>query len=139
MLCFTGVEYPPTTLLSYPITSEGRLKCVGQSEETNGLAHRRLDVERLDVLPVLLEQRDEEVDACARGSVGASGVEAGRLTQHDVSEDLVLGHLDVADGDAEAKNLLELELDGRANLSELAVEVLGVRDGRRELAGYNNR
>ena len=31
--------------------------------ETNGLAHRALDVQRLDVLPVLLEQRDEEVDA----------------------------------------------------------------------------
>lgn len=34
-----------------------------RSEETDGLAHRRLDVQRLDVLPVLLEQRDEEVDA----------------------------------------------------------------------------
>lgn len=32
-------------------------------EETDGLAHRRLDVERLDVLPVLLKKRDEEVDA----------------------------------------------------------------------------
>ena len=31
--------------------------------QTDGLAHRRLDVERLDVLPVLLEQGDEEVDA----------------------------------------------------------------------------
>ena len=60
-----------------------------------------------------------------------------RRTQHDVGEDLVVGHLDVADGDAQAKNLLELELDRRANLSELVVKVLGVRDGRRELAGYN--
>ena len=34
-------------------------------EETDGLAHRRLDVQRLDILPVLLEQGDEEVDACA--------------------------------------------------------------------------
>ena len=33
------------------------------SEETDGLAHRRLDVKGLDVLPVLLEQGDEEVDA----------------------------------------------------------------------------
>ena len=32
-------------------------------EDTDRLAHRRLNVERLDVLPVLLEQRDEEVDA----------------------------------------------------------------------------
>ena len=34
-------------------------------EETDGLAHRALDVQRLDVLPVLLEQRNEEVDAWA--------------------------------------------------------------------------
>lgn len=35
----------------------------GELEQTDGLAHRRLDVERLDVLPVLLEKGDEEVDA----------------------------------------------------------------------------
>ena len=61
--------------------------------------------------------------------------ETGR-TKHDVAEHLVVGHLDVADGDTQAENLLELELDGRADLSELVLEVLGVRDGRRELAGY---
>ena len=31
--------------------------------ETDGLAHGRLDVKRLDVLPVLLEERHKEVDA----------------------------------------------------------------------------
>jgi len=31
--------------------------------KTDRLAHCALDVERLDVLPVLLEERDEEVDA----------------------------------------------------------------------------
>ena len=30
--------------------------------EAHGLPHRRLDVQRADVLPVLLEERDEEVD-----------------------------------------------------------------------------
>ena len=30
--------------------------------QAHGLAHRRLDVERTHVLPVLLEQRDQEVD-----------------------------------------------------------------------------
>ena len=34
--------------------------------EADGLAHRALDVQRLDVLPVLLEQRNEEVDAWAK-------------------------------------------------------------------------
>jgi hypothetical protein len=32
--------------------------------EADGLAHGGLDVQRLDVLPVLLEQGHEEVDAC---------------------------------------------------------------------------
>ena len=41
------------------------------SEQTDRLAHRGLDVQRLDVLPVLLEQRDEEINAFADGSVRA--------------------------------------------------------------------
>lgn len=44
---------------------------------------------------MLLEERDEEVDR-----------------EHGVSEDLFGGHLDVSDGDTEAKNLLELEFNG---------------------------
>ena len=59
-----------------------------------------------------------------------------RRTQYDVGEDLVVGHLDVADGDTQTENLLQLELDGRADLSELVLEVLGVRDGSGELASY---
>ena len=35
---------------------------MGRLVETDGFAHRRLDVKGLDVLPVLLQQRDEEVD-----------------------------------------------------------------------------
>ena len=58
-----------------------------------------------------------------------------RRTQHDVREDLIVGHLDVANGDTQAENLLELELDRRADLGDLVLEVLGVRDGRGELAG----
>ena len=57
-----------------------------------------------------------------------------RHTQHDVAENLVLGHLDVADSDTQAENLLELELDGRADLSQLVVKILRVRHRSRELA-----
>ena len=63
-------------------------------------------------------------------------VTTARRTQHDVTEDLVLSHLDVADSDTKAENLLQLELDGRADLSELVAQVLGVRDGGGELAGW---
>ncbi len=87
-------------------------------EETVDLAHGGLDVERLDVLPLLLKKRDQEVDG-----------------KHDVGEQLVVGHLDVANGDTEAENLLELELDGALDLVDLLLEVLVVRDGGRELAG----
>jgi len=86
-------------------------------EKTDRLAHRGLDVQGLDVLPVLLEQRDEEVDA-----------------QHDVSKNLIVGHLDVTNSDTQAKNLLQLELDGGANFSELVSEVLSVRYRCGELA-----
>ena len=55
-------------------------------------------------------------------------------TQHDVGEDLVLGHLDVADGNTQAENLLELELDRRADLSNLVGQVLSVGHGGGELA-----
>jgi len=88
-----------------------------RSEETDRLAHRALDVQGLDILPVLLEQGDQEVD-----------------TKHDITQDLILSHLDMANGDTQAKNLLELELDGRADLSELAVQVFVVGDGGGELS-----
>ena len=41
----------------------------------------------------------------------------------------------MSNGDTQAQHLLELELDGGANLSELVAEVLGVRHGGGELAG----
>ena len=66
---------------------------------------------------LLLEQGDEEVDA-----------------QHHVLHDLVLLHVDVADGDTEAEHLLELELDRRADLVDLAGEILVVSDRRGEFA-----
>lgn len=51
----------------------------------------------------------------------------GRIrTQHDVSENLVVVHLDVADGDTEAQDLLKLEFNGGANFGELIREVLSV-------------
>jgi len=81
-----------------------------------GLAHGGLDVEGLDVLPVLLEEGDEEVD--------------GNL---DVSVNLVLGHLNVGHSDTEGKDLLELELDGTTDGVDLLVGVLGVLEEGWEL------
>ena len=63
-------------------------------------------------------------------------MDGGVRTQHDVAENLVLSHLDVSDGDTQAENLLELELDRRTNLVQLVPEVFRVRDGGRELASW---
>ena len=70
--------------------------------DPEGLAHGGLDVQGAYILPVLLEQGDQEVD----------GV-------HNVGTDLSLGHADVANSDGHAQHLLQLELDGRLGLIDL--------------------
>lgn len=82
-----------------------------------GLAHGGLQVQRLDVLPSLLQQGDQEVDG-----------------QHGVGDNLVLVHVDVTDGTSETKDLLQLELDGGPDLDELLGEVVRVGDGGGELS-----
>jgi len=67
---------------------------------------------------VLLEKGDQEVDG-----------------HHDVGEELILGHTDVTDGDTQAENLLQLELDGGTDLISLITDVIGVGDGGGELSG----
>lgn len=112
-------------------------RCKGFLEETDGLAHGRLDVERLDVLPVLLEEGDEEVDAY-RETGQITGVDGHRglliRTQHDVGKNLVFAHLDVADSNTQAENLLQLELDSRLNFDDLVAEVFSMGDRGGELA-----
>jgi len=57
-----------------------------------------------------------------------------RHTQHDISEDLVVRHLNVANSDTQAQHLFKLEFDSRPYLSELIGQVFSRRYGRRELA-----
>lgn len=104
---------PLCTLCSEGDSSRG----ASSLEDALGLAHGGLEVDSLDVLPVLLEEGHEEVD----GNV-------------DVGEELLLGHLDVADGDAEAKGLLELELDGGLDLVDLLSHLVLGSDDAGELA-----
>jgi hypothetical protein len=84
--------------------------------ESEGGAHGRLDDQRANVLPVLLKKRDKEVGG-----------------HHDLGGELVLGHLDVANSDGHAENLLKLELDGGSHIVDLGVEVLVVGNGGGEL------
>jgi hypothetical protein len=55
-------------------------------------------------------------------------------TQHDVGKYLLVGHLNVADGDAEAQHLLQLKLDRRAHFNKFVGEVLSMGYRRREFA-----
>ena len=86
------------------------------------LAHGGLNVKALHVLPVLLQQRDEEVHG-----------------QVDVLDELLLSHLHVAHGDAEAENLLHLELDGGLEVQGLLLQVVVVGDEGGELASLKER
>jgi len=81
--------------------------------------HAGLDGQAADVLPALLQQGDEVVDG-----------------QHDVSDELILRHLDVANCDTHAQHLLQLKLDSGLDLGDLGVEVFSVGDGGWELSGF---
>lgn len=83
-----------------------------------GRRHGSLDDKAANVLPALLEEGDEVVDG-----------------EHQVGNDGLLLHGDVADGDTETQDLLKLELDGGLDVGDLGGHVLSVGDGGRELSG----
>jgi len=76
-------------------------------EDAVARAHGALDVQGLDVLPVLLQQGDEEVDRDLH-----------------VGVDLLRGHADMGTSDAKGEHLLQLELDGGLDVVDLLLEVL---------------
>ena len=84
--------------------------------DTGSRAHGSLNVEGLDVLPVLLEEGNEEVD-----------------TQHGVGNEFVIRHFNVTDSDTQAQDLLELELDGSLSFLNLGSQIVRVGNGRGEL------
>ena len=74
-----------------------------------GLAHGALEMEPLHVVPVLLEQRDKEVD-------GHEGI----------LPELIGVHAHIADGHAHAKHLLQLELHLTPDVVDLVLKIVGV-------------
>ena len=83
----------------------------------HGWAHGALDVEHLDVLPVLLQQGHQEV-AC----------------KLHVEADLSVGQVDVSHGEGHAHDLLHLELDGGLDDLHLFHDVVIVVEQGREFA-----
>jgi hypothetical protein len=83
--------------------------------EALGRRHRSLDGQAAHVLPALLQQRDEVVDG-----------------QHDVGDQLVLGHADIANSNTHTQDFLQLELDGALDFVDLGGQIFVVGDGGRE-------
>merc|ERR1719312_5955 len=79
--------------------------------------HSRLDVQRLHVLPMLLQQTHQEVHG-----------------QMNISHELVLCHGHVANSHGETEHLLHLELDGRFQVSYLHFKIVAVSHKSGELA-----
>merc|ERR1719188_1214380 len=86
-----------------------RIQCI--LVKTLDWSHGGLDVETLDVLPVLLQQRDQEVHG-----------------QVNVLDQFFLSHANVANSNTEAQDLLHLELDGRLQIQSLLLQVVIVGD-----------
>ena len=78
-------------------------------------SHRRLDVDGAHVLPVLLQQRHQEIDR-----------------QVNILCQVIIGHVNVTDSNTEAQNFLHLELDGCLDFLNLGGHRLGVGQRSRE-------
>ena len=69
-------------------------------------------MEGLDVLPVLLQQRDEEVGG-----------------QQDVGDQFIIILSGITDSYTHTQHLLQLEFDGRLRILNLSLQVITMRDG----------
>jgi len=85
---------------------------------TVDFTHGTLDVNGFQVLPSLLQQSNQKVNS-----------------QLNVDHQLILGQIDISDGDTHAKNLFQLELDLRLHVSDLGSHIIGMEDKGRELSG----
>ena len=75
--------------------------------DTLWFSHGGLDGQGFDVLPVLLEERNQEVD-----------------WQVQVLDELIIGHWNITDSNVEAKNLFHLELDGGLDIIDFTKHII---------------
>jgi len=96
-----------------PLPLECRIIPVN-SDESDRLAHGAFDVDRLKVVPSLLEHGDQEVEG-----------------HHDVSLEFLVVHIGTTDGASHVGNFSKLELNGRSGISDGGGEglVLGNNGG----------
>merc|ERR1740117_687054 len=83
------------------------------------LAHGALHVQSLDIVPVLLQQRNQEVDSHQR-----------------ILPNLICCHVHMPDGNTHTENLLQLKLHLAADLGDLRFEIVSVLNEGWELASF---
>ena len=81
------------------------------SQNSDGFAHGGLDVDTLDVVPLLLEEGSKEIEG-----------------HNEVLSQFFVGHLFVSGGDVKAGDLLQLPLDGSSHIIDLLLELLVMGD-----------
>jgi hypothetical protein len=94
------------------------IEYIDLEEDLEGGSHGRFEVDHSDVLPVLLQQRSEEVGS-----------------QLGVKSNLALVHAHMSHSHVHGDNLLELELDSRSDLRHLREEIISVSHNGREFTG----
>merc|ERR1719197_1771036 len=75
--------------------------------DTLWFSHGGLDSQRFDILPIFLEERDQEVDS-----------------QVHVLDQLIFSHTNITDGDVETKDLLHLELDSGLDIIDFTKHIV---------------
>ena len=82
-------------------------------------SHGGFDVERPDVLPLFLQQGNQEID----GHV-------------DVLDQLIVVHLDITYGNSQTKDFLHLEFDGSFHLFDFANHIVSLSQDTWKLTGF---
>merc|ERR1719495_748701 len=80
-------------------------------------SHSGLDVEALDILPMLLQQRNQEIHG-----------------QVNILDQFLLRHANITNGNTQTQDLLHLELDGWLQVKCLLLQVVAVGDQSGELS-----
>lgn len=128
---FIRCEQAHCSFSSCDVYHKGFLTCISQKSNRRdqiipkslvqalGRRHWCFDRQAPYVLPPLLQQADQVVDS-----------------QHNVADQLVLCHSHVPYCNAQAQDLLQLELNGWFDFRDFAGEIFVVRDGGGEFASY---
>lgn len=90
------------------------------AEDFKRLAHRRLNMQTLHILPALLQQTDQEINGHIQ-----------------ILSNLFGFHFNGSNSCSQAQDLLELELNNLLNFGDLALNLFGFSQSEREFTDLN--